>query len=101
LQANLARFTELNTQVLGISVDSVYAHKAYAEKLGGLDFPLLADFHPKGKVAQAYGIWNAERGISYRTIILIDENGTVRHTQVYEKGLPDVDELLEIIKTIE
>ncbi|MCB0035285.1 MAG: redoxin domain-containing protein [Anaerolineales bacterium] len=57
MQANLGRFEELNAQVLGISVDSVFAHQAFAEKLGGLDYPLLADFHPKGAVTKEYGLW--------------------------------------------
>ena len=49
-----------NTQVLGISIDSVPSAVAYAEKLGGLSYPKLADFHPQGKVAAKYGILRKE-----------------------------------------
>jgi peroxiredoxin len=45
-------FDGLNTQVLGISVDSVPAHRAWAEQLGGIDYPMLADFYPHGEVAK-------------------------------------------------
>lgn len=100
LQANLGRFEELNAQVLGISVDSVFAHKEFAEKLGGLDFPLLADFHPKGAVTQAYGLWNDGWGVSKRTIIILDEEGVVQYCNVLEKGLPDIDEVIEAVAEI-
>jgi alkyl hydroperoxide reductase subunit AhpC len=90
----LARFAELPAHVLGLSVDSVYAHAAFAEQLGGLDFPLLADFHPKGEVAQAYGLWRPDRGYSRRAIVVVDPAGIVRHSHVIERGLPDIDQVL-------
>jgi peroxiredoxin len=80
--------------VLGLSVDSVYAHAAFAEQLGGLDFPLLADFHPKGEVAQAYGLWRADRGYSRRAIVIVDPSGIVRHKHVIDRGPPDVEQVL-------
>lgn len=99
MQENISRFEELNTQVLGISVDSVYSHNAFAEQLGGLTFPLLADFHPKGQVAQLYGVYNSERGFTKRTIIIVDETGIIRHSEIIPKGAPDVDSIISIIKT--
>lgn len=100
MQANLGRFAELNTQVLGISVDSVFAHQAFAEKLGGLDFPLLADFHPKGAAVQAYGLWNEGWGVSKRAIIIVDEEGIVRYSQVIAKGVPDVEPILAALQAM-
>jgi peroxiredoxin len=100
LQENLSRFEELNAQVLGISVDSVHSHKAFAEQLGGLTFPLLADFHPKGEVAQQYGVWNAERGHNRRAIIIVDETGIIRHSEIIPQGAPDVDTLISNIKKL-
>jgi peroxiredoxin len=99
LQANLARFEELNAQVLGISVDSVHSHRAYAEQLG-VTFPLLADFHPKGAVSQAYGLWRDDYGISKRAIIIVDEDGIVQHSEVIPKGPPDVEEVLKAVKAV-
>jgi peroxiredoxin len=94
LQDNLARLAELPAHVLGLSVDSVYAHAAFADQLGELDYPLLADFHPKGEVAQAYGLWRPERGYSRRAMVIVDPAGVIRHVQVIERGLPDFEQIL-------
>ncbi len=69
----------------GISVDSAWAHRAFQEKLG-IDIPLLSDFHPKGDVARAYGAYVEERGVSNRSLVLIDEEGIVRW--VHESPTP-------------
>jgi len=63
-------------EMLGVSVDSPYAHKAFQEKLG-IDTTLLADFEPKGEVARAYGSYVDGVGMANRTLVLIDEEGTV------------------------
>ncbi len=81
-------------------MDSVYCHQAFAAELGGLDFPLLADFHPKGSVVQAYGLWREDKGYSRRAIVIIDRGGIVRHCQVIERGAPDVEGVLAAVKTI-
>lgn len=67
--------------LVGISVDSSFAHKAFQEKVG-VEITLLADFHPKGDVARAYGAYIEDRGHPNRSLVLIDEQGTVRW--VYE-----------------
>lgn len=79
---------------MSASVDSQFAHKAFGAALGGVTHPILSDFHPKGSVAQAYGIYNEDVGIARRAVFIIDKDGIVRYQQVYTKGLPDVDELL-------
>jgi peroxiredoxin len=84
--------------VLGISVDSVYSHQAFATELGGLGYPLLADFHPKGEVAQAYGFWREDKGYSRRAIVIINPQGMVRYSKVIERGAPDVEHLLTIVR---
>ena len=94
MQANLPRFEELNAQVLGISVDSVYSHQAFAEQLGSISFPLLADFHPKCEVVKQYGLWREDKGYSRRAIIIVDGDGIVRHSQVIPQGAPDVEQIL-------
>jgi peroxiredoxin len=62
--------------MIGISVDSGFAHKAFREKLG-IDTPLLADFEPKGEVARAYGAYIERVGHANRSLVLIDEEGMV------------------------
>ena len=61
---------ELDAQLYGISVDSAFAHKAFQQQLG-ISFPLLADFHPKGEVSRAYGVYIEERGHNQRALVLI------------------------------
>lgn len=67
-------------ELVGISVDSFFAHKAFQEKLG-IDTTLLSDFEPKGAVARAYGSYlDAPLGFANRTLVLVDEEGTVAWT---------------------
>jgi peroxiredoxin (alkyl hydroperoxide reductase subunit C) len=63
--------------IVGISVDSADAHRAFREKLG-LTMPLLSDFHPKGEVSRAYGVYSEKYGTSGRALFLVDEEGVVR-----------------------
>jgi peroxiredoxin len=62
--------------LVGISVDSPDAHRAFREQLG-LTMPLLSDFHPKGEVTRAYGAYIEKRGHGNRSLVLVDEEGTV------------------------
>jgi peroxiredoxin len=81
---DLSAFSGIDAQVFGISVDSVWTHAAFA-KQSGLAFPLLADFHPKGGVAEKYGLYHADKGITGRATVIIDKNGKVAY--VKEQGL--------------
>jgi len=93
-------FEGLNTQVLGISVDSVPTHKAWVEHLGGIEYPILADFWPHGEVAKKYGILRPE-GYSERATFVIDTKGVIRHIEVHEIGkVPDRAKLIELLKTL-
>jgi len=79
---------EIETQgveLVGISVDSFFAHKAFREKLG-IDTTLLSDFEPKGEVARAYGSYVEKMGFANRTLVLINEDGVVAWT--YESPNP-------------
>jgi peroxiredoxin len=76
---------EKGAELIGISVDNAWAHKAFQEKIG-IDTPLLADFEPKGEVARAYGSYLDGAGTANRTLVLVDEDGTVAWT--YESPSP-------------
>lgn len=76
---------EKDLELVGISVDSAWAHKAFQEKLG-FDFTLLSDFEPKGEVARAYGSYIDRAGTANRTLVLVDEKGKVAWT--YESPNP-------------
>jgi len=64
-------------EMYGVSVDSAYSHKAFQEKLG-ITIPLLADFHPKGEVARRFGVYQEERGVSARALVMIGPDGVVQ-----------------------
>jgi len=76
---------EKGLELVGISVDSAWAHRAFREKLG-FDFTLLSDFEPKGEVARAYGSYIDRAGTANRTLVLVDEDGKVAWT--YESPNP-------------
>jgi peroxiredoxin len=76
---------ETGAELVGISVDSAWAHRAFQEKLG-FEFTLLSDFEPKGEVSRAYGSYIDRVGTANRTLVLIDEDGTVAWT--YEAANP-------------
>ena len=98
LEENLRRFKELNTVALGISVDTVPSKKAWAEHLGIKETRLLSDFWPHGKVAQLYGIFREDEGISERANIVVDETGKVIFIKVYPIGqLPDIEEIIKVL----
>lgn len=78
----------------------MYSHQAFAEQLGGITFPLLADFHPKGEVTNAYGLWREDRGYSRRAILIVDREGVVRHSEVITKGPPDIEVVLAAVEAI-
>jgi peroxiredoxin len=95
---DLSKFNELGAQVLGVSVDSAWTHKAFAESLK-LTFPLLADFHPKGAMAKSYGLYNEGAGITKRATVLIDKDGKVAFVQEHDKARSN-EELLAQLKKL-
>lgn len=97
---DLSKFSDLDTQILAISVDSVPAHKAWTEQLGGIPYPVLADFYPHGDVARKYGVLR-EQGFSQRALFIIDKQGIIRFSQVHELKLqPDNDKILAELKKL-
>jgi peroxiredoxin len=79
------QIAEKGVELIGISVDHGFAHKAFQEKLG-IDTRLLADFEPKGEVARAYGAYIERVGHANRSLVLIDEEGRVEW--VHESPTP-------------
>jgi glutaredoxin len=91
----------MQTQVLGLSVDSVPSLKAWAESLGGIQYPLLSDFYPHGAVAKKYGVLRPE-GHSERALFVIDKAGVLRWAKVYDLDVqPDNDELLRVLAEVD
>ena len=76
-------FQRYGAQVVGISVDGVWCHKAYAQARN-LAFPLLADFEPKGEVSRKYGAYRAQDGFSERALFVLDGEGVIRWSYLSE-----------------
>lgn len=77
-QADIAKFETAETQVFGVSVDSVPANREFAKQLG-VTFPLLSDF--KRTVVKDYGIFNEEQGFGNRATFVIDKEGIIQHIE--------------------
>ncbi len=90
---DLKRFEKLDAQVLGLSVDSVWSHKAFAEKMG-ITYPLLADFNPRGAVGDKFGVYLPEKGLTSRAIAIINKAGNVAWFKNYD--FPTVPDLAEV-----
>jgi len=97
-QSEWAEFERRGAVLLGISVDSIYSHGAWAY-VRGLTFPLLADFHPKGEVARRYQVWREADGFSERALFVVDPEGTIAYAHVspFLHHVPDVQELLDAL----
>ena len=99
LETNLAEFEKQNTIPLGLSIDSYPSKNAWAKELQIANVKLLADFWPHGKVAQDYGLFREQEGVSERANVLIDETGKVIWVKIYPiHELPYMDEVLKELK---
>jgi peroxiredoxin len=97
----LPEFQRLHADLLGISVDGAWCHRAFA-KDRKLRFPLLADFEPKGEVARTYGVYRQHDGISERALFVIDEKGIIRWSYVSPITVnPGADGILNALEEIE
>lgn len=100
-EADLDRFKGYDAQVLGISVDSVPSHVAWAESLGGFSYDLLSDFHPIGEVAKRYGVWREDGGISERALFIVDKEGQIAYENIHViSDQPDNEDLFDVLKNL-
>ena len=96
----LSEFRHHGAQLLGISVDGVWCHRAFADARK-LHFPLLADFEPKGNVARAFGVYRTGEGICERALFVLDGDGVVRWSYVSPVGVnPGADGILEALEKL-
>jgi glutaredoxin len=91
----------METQVLGLSVDSVPCLTAWAESLGGITYPLLSDFYPHGEVATRFGILR-EEGITERAIFIMDKQGVIQYVDVHDiDDQPSNAEIFAVLDKLE
>lgn len=97
-----AQIAEKGVEMVGISVDHSFAHKAFQEKLG-IDTPLLSDFEPKGEVARAYGAYIDSVGHANRSLVLVDEDGAVEwvHESPTPLEIPGANLIFDALASVE
>ncbi len=104
-QADLEKFAGYNAQVVGISIDTIYSHIAWQQKdIGWMDYPLASDFYPHGAVAKLYDVFREKPpipGINERAIFVIDKEGVIRFSKVYDLGQqPSNDEVFQVLEKL-
>ena len=101
MRDSIKAFEGLDAQILGISVDSIFSHRAWAEKYG-LRFPLLSDFNKE--VCQLYGVFHQEvlglKGVAKRSVFVIDKKGVIRYKWVSEdpRKAPNLEEVRRAVE---
>ncbi len=96
----LSEFRRFDAALVGISVDSAWCHAAFAQSRN-LRFPLLADFHPKAEVAQQYGVYDENIGMSERALFVLDGEGVIHWSYVSPIGVnPGADGILRALEDL-
>ena len=99
-QELLPEFQRFDAQLVGISVDGIWSHVAFARDRH-LQFPLLPDFEPKGEVSRLYGVYRTEDGTSERALFVIDREGVIRWSYVSPVGVnPGADGILRALEEL-
>lgn len=99
-QAVASEFERFDAKILGISVDGVWCHRAFAHSRG-IQFPLLSDFEPKGEVSRRYGVYGDD-GVSERALFVLDRDGGVTWNYVSPRGVnPGADGILAALEAME
>jgi peroxiredoxin len=97
-QAVLPEFEQFGATLLGISVDSIWSHLAFA-KSRGITFPLLSDFEPKGRVSREYGVYDEAGGTSERALFVLDPEGVVFWNHLSPRTVsPGADGILKALE---
>jgi peroxiredoxin len=95
----MSEIRQLNAQVVGISADSRWSHKAFANERN-IDFPLLADWF--GTIGRRYDVWNDVMQREHRVVMVVDSKGAIAYSRVYpDDELPDIREAVDVIQRLQ
>ena len=99
-QELLPEFRRFDAELIGVSVDGIWCHLAFA-KDRNLHFPLLSDFEPKGEVSRAYNAYRASDGTSERALFVINRDGVIHWSHVSPVGInPGADGILRALEEL-
>jgi peroxiredoxin len=97
----LPEFRSHNAALLGISVDGVWCHLAFA-RARKLQFPLLSDFEPKGEIARTYGVYRQSEGVCERALFVLNSEGVIHWRHVSPVGInPGADGILNALESLQ
>lgn len=101
LNKHIKDFEQMDVQVLGVSVDSVYSHQAWAKEMGDFDYPLLSDMTKQASFD--YNVLKEDQGVAFRGQFIIDPEGIIRSYTVNDlavgRNIPEIIRLVEAFKT--
>ena len=96
----IPEFRRYGAEIMGISVDGVWCHAAFA-KHRNLRFPLLSDFEPKGAVSRRYGVYDEKEGVSERALFVVDPEGVISWAYLSPRGVnPGADGILSALEEL-
>lgn len=100
-QAIMSQFTMFNAALLGISVDGIWCHRAFADSRK-IQYPLLSDFEPKGAVASDYGVYDTGQGTADRALFVLDSDGVVAWSYLSPRGVnPGADGIIAALEDLD
>ncbi len=100
-QEHLSEFEKADTQVLAVNMASIANNKAWLEEIGGLGFPVLADFAPLGDATLKYDCYMPKEGYGTRAVFLVDKSGNLRYIEVLKPTgdvCPDLSRMFDVIR---
>jgi peroxiredoxin (alkyl hydroperoxide reductase subunit C) len=98
------KFNQLNTQVLAVGIASIPVHIAWIDSLGGLNYPLLADWVPYAEVSKKYDAFIPRIGFGKRAIFIVDKKGIIRYIDIpheLNEGPPDEDKIFKALEELQ
>ena len=98
---NLLKYEELDTQVLGVNMDSVRLNKAWSRSLNGLGFPLLSDHEPVGNTTLRYDCYVPKQGYGKRGLFIIDKKGIIRHIEILSDSVGTCPDVVQILSSLQ
>ena len=97
-ERDLPEFRKRDAVVLTIDAETMFVNEAFSRWLGGLSFPILADFLPRGAVSRQWDCWSPEREHPRNVTVVVDKEGIVRYAEHHKQGgMPDNEEILRIL----
>lgn len=97
---HIAKFNELNAQILGVSIDSVHSHKAWEKEIGKLHYPLLSDI--KKEVSKMYNVLDEEEGIALRATFIIDPQGIIQFQLINSNSIGrNINEIVRALSALQ